>query len=41
MGISWDWLQNYVNRKLSSIPRQVKVSGKTQGHLTIECDEMS
>ncbi len=39
-GVSWDWLQNYVNRKMSSIPRQVKVSRKTRGHLTVECDEM-
>jgi insertion element IS1 protein InsB len=39
-GVSYSWLQNYVNHKLSRIPRQVKVSVKSKGKLTIECDEM-
>ena len=39
-GVSWSWLQNYVNNKLAAIPRQVKVSDKPKGQLTIECDEM-
>jgi len=38
--VSWSWLQNYVNRKLACIPRRIKVSGKSKGRLTIECDEM-
>lgn len=36
--VSWDWLQRYVNQKLVSIPRQVEVSAKNRGRLTIECD---
>jgi IS1 family transposase/transposase-like protein len=39
-GVSWSWLQNYVNNKLSRIPKQIKVSAKSKGKLTIECDEM-
>jgi IS1 family transposase/transposase-like protein len=39
-GVSWSWLQNYVNQKLGCIPRKTKVSGKSKGRLTIECDEM-
>lgn len=39
-GVSWDWLQTYVNDKMNAIPRQIKVSAKTKGRLTIECDEM-
>ena len=39
-GVSWSWLQNYVNRKLARVPRKVKVSAKSKGRLTIECDEM-
>jgi len=35
-----DWLQPYVNQKMASIPRQVKVSAKSRGRLTIACDEM-
>lgn len=38
--VSWSWLQNYVNLKMASIPRQIKVSAKSKGRLTIECDEM-
>ena len=39
-GVSWSWLQNYVNNKLSYIPQQVRVSDKPKGRLTIEYDEM-
>jgi transposase-like protein len=28
-GVSWSWLQNYVNNKLAAVPRQVKVSEKS------------
>jgi hypothetical protein len=39
-GVSWSWLQNYVNNKLAAVPRQIKVSDKPKGKLFIECDEM-
>jgi hypothetical protein len=39
-GVSWSWLQNYVNNKLAAVPRQVKVSDKPKGKLVRECDEM-
>lgn len=39
-GVSLAWLQNYVNNKFASIPRQIKVSAKNKGRLVIECDEM-
>jgi insertion element IS1 protein InsB len=39
-GVSWSWLQNYVNQKLGRIPRKIKVLGISKGRLTIECDEM-
>ncbi|ELP54716.1 putative transposase ImeAB' protein [Microcystis aeruginosa TAIHU98] len=39
-GVSWSWLQNYVNNKLASVPRQIKVSDKLKGKLVIEYDEM-
>jgi len=39
-GVSWSWLQNYVNNKLAAVPRQIRVSKKPKGKLTIECDEM-
>ena len=39
-GVSFSWLQNYVNCKFGSIPQQIKVSAKPKGRLTIECDEM-
>ncbi len=39
-GVSWSWLQNYVNNKFSAVPRQVRVSEKSKGNLIIECDEM-
>ena len=38
--VSWSWLQDYVSQKLAQTPRQVKVSEKSPGRLTIECDEM-
>jgi IS1 family transposase/transposase-like protein len=39
-GVSWAWLQDYVNQKLARTPRRIKLSGKSKGRLTIECDEM-
>ena len=33
-------MQDYVNQKLARTPRQLEVSGKPPGKLTIECDEM-
>lgn len=39
-GVSWSWLQNYVNDKFAAVPRQVSVSHKARGKLTIECDEL-
>ncbi len=39
-GVSWSWLQNYVNNKLAAVPRQIKVSDKLKGKLVIEYDEM-
>ena len=38
--VSWAWLQKYVNDLLARIPRTIKVSEKSKGRLTIECDEM-
>jgi hypothetical protein len=39
-GVSWDWLQKYVNSKMSHIPRCISVTDKSKGRLTLECDEM-
>jgi len=39
-GVSFSWLQNYVNTKFRHVPRQVKVLEKPKGKLIIECDEM-
>ncbi len=39
-GVSWDWLQEYVNQKMVSVPRHIEISAKTKGCLTIEYDEM-
>ena len=39
-GVSWSWLQKYVNNKFSQVPRQVKVTDKHKGKLIIECDEL-
>ena len=38
-GVSRRWLQYYVNKKLASVPRVIKV-GKKKGRLIIKCDEM-
>jgi len=38
--VSWSWLQNYVNDKLRSVPRQISITAKIKGKLTIECDEL-
>jgi IS1 family transposase/transposase-like protein len=38
--VSWSWLQDYVNQMLARTPRQIKVSEKLPGRLTVECDEM-
>ncbi len=37
-GVSWSWLQNYVNNKFSLVPRQIKVTEKPKSKLIIECD---
>ena len=39
-GVSERWLQNYVNEKYETIPKQLVVRDKPKGRLTIECDEM-
>jgi insertion element IS1 protein InsB len=39
-GVSWSWLQNYVNNKYSLIPRQISVLAKARGKLIVECDEL-
>jgi insertion element IS1 protein InsB len=38
--VSESWLQEYVNQKYESTPRQVNVSQKEKGKITIQCDEM-
>ncbi len=38
--VSWSWLQDYVNQRLARTSRQIEVSVKSPGRLTIECDEM-
>ena len=38
--VSESWLQDYVNQKYAAVPRQVDVSSKKKGRLTIQCDEM-
>ncbi len=40
LNISERWLQNYVNKKYEEVPREVKVTEKKKGRLTIQCDEM-
>ena len=40
VGVSMTWLQNYVNNKYAKIPREVKVSEKSKGKLTVEIDEL-
>lgn len=39
-GVSWSWLQNYINQCLTRTPCQIRTSAKLKGRLTIECDEM-
>jgi hypothetical protein len=39
-GVSWSWLQNYVNNKLASVSCQIRVSAKPKGKLVIEYNEM-
>lgn len=39
-GVSARWLQDYVNDKYENISKQVTVSKKSKGRLTIECDEL-
>jgi len=39
-GVSEQWLQSYVNKKYEEIPKEVEVSKKSKGRLTIECDEV-
>ncbi len=38
--VCWSWLQGYVNQRLACTPRQIEVSARALGRLTIECDEM-
>jgi len=33
-------LQNYINQNLARTPRKIKISDKSKGRLTIECNEM-
>ena len=40
VGVSERWLQDYVNQKYDSVPKQVDVKKKEKGRLTIQCDEM-
>jgi len=37
-GVSWSWLQNYVNNKYRQVSCQVRVTEKSKGKLVIECD---
>ncbi len=37
--VSETWLQDYVNNKYSQIPKEIKISQKAKGKLTIQCDE--
>jgi len=39
-GVSEVWLQKYVNDKYENVPKVAKVSKKSKGRLTLECDEM-
>ena len=38
-GVSDTWLQNFVNAKFKAVSRQIEVTTKPKGRLTIECDE--
>lgn len=39
-GVSEQWLQSYVNKKYEEVKKEVEVSRKSKGRLTIECDEL-
>jgi IS1 family transposase/transposase-like protein len=39
-GVSERWLQYYVNDKYEKVPREIEVTKKEKGRLTIACDEM-
>jgi insertion element IS1 protein InsB len=38
--VSERWLQGYVNDKYEAVPREIVVTEKPKGALTMECDEM-
>jgi insertion element IS1 protein InsB len=38
--VSWSWLQNYVNKKMASVPYQIIIPSNINHNLIIECDEM-
>ena len=38
--VSETWLQNYVNNKYAQVPQEIKVSPKSKGKISIECDEV-
>lgn len=40
VGVSERWLQYYVNDKYATIERGLTFSGKSQGELILECDEL-
>jgi IS1 family transposase/DNA-directed RNA polymerase subunit RPC12/RpoP len=40
VGVSRRWLQYYVNAKYAAVPRHIQFSGKSQGELVLECDEL-
>ena len=40
MKVSEKWLQDYIKAKYKAVPRQVKVSAKKPGRITIQCDEL-
>ena len=39
-GVSIRWIQNYVNQKYHEVPREVQVTSKKKGKITIQLDEM-
>ena len=40
IGVSEQWLQNYVNKKYDGVPRKIRVKSKKKGRMTVQCDEM-
>ena len=38
--VSERWLQTYVNEKYALVPREISVTAKKKGRLTIQCDEL-